>query len=113
MLLAGSREDKLRQITVENEKHAELRVEDNIFWGMRVHHDHIQDTLNTSSHALVDDTLLRFNTAGANTVPTPNVSGMRIEEDEEAESFNGPFFEQIGVLLYLSNTVRPDVSFDV
>lgn len=62
---------------------------------------------------LFDESLRRIRLADANSVPTPVASGMRIELDESRKSFTGPYSESVGVLLYLSNTVRLDTSFAI
>lgn len=50
---------------------------------------------------------------GAATVWVQIASVLRLEEDKEGASFNEPYSELTGELMYLSNTFRSEISFVV
>lgn len=43
-------------------------------------------------------------------MPTPNVAGDWIELDEEGVPFEEPDSQLVGVLLYIPNIIRPNIS---
>lgn len=76
---------------------------------MCVDHSLKNGTLRITNQPRIQSTLQRFCMEEAKTVLTPVSSGVRLEPDEDREPCGGPDYELVEVLLYLANTVRPDI----
>lgn len=76
-------------------------------------YDRDQGLLQISNCPLLDATLSRFGLTDANAVATSVGSGVRFEQEESGEEFNGPNAQLMGALIYLVSTGRPDISFAV
>lgn len=83
------------------------------FLDMSFEYDSHRGHVTISIQTLIDTTLRKFNIEKEKSVTTPIGSGVRIEADEEYENIKGPYAELVGVLLFISSIVRPDVLFAV
>lgn len=83
------------------------------FLSMNVDHDSDTKHMTISHQTVIDTTLRRFAMDNAKSVPNSISSGLHIESDDAGEALESPYSESIGVLLYISNTIRPLISFAV
>lgn len=113
VLFSGSCQKKLQEVASLIEAQVDLRVGESIakFHGMSKIYDEQHGTLKIASQSMLDATLELFNMTAANTVSTAVNSGTQIEEENDGEPFFEPYAELVGVLLYVSNTVLPDISY--
>lgn len=111
LLLVGQNERALSEYAQRIGGKVEVRVEERIykFLGLNVERDWKNVRLNISNPMLTRSILHRFNMHKAKPDRTPLPEGINLEK-EEVKS-NVPYKEVVGVLLYLSNTVRPDIAF--
>ena len=93
-----------------------LEREDNVagFLGVHLNVDHTDGTIELTQVGLIDRIVFAMGLTDATEVKTPAECGA-LQKDEDGEncdtSFNHPSI--VGMLLYLQNNTRPDITFAV
>lgn len=81
------------------------------FLGMCVLRDCAHLTIFNSR--LIESTVTRFGLVDVMRMPTSITSGVQKQVDSEGETFEAPYSQLVDLLLYMANTLRPDILFEV
>ena len=105
----------LKKANLETSSSGELRYIVNL----QIQRDRANRTITISQESYIKSLLERFGMADAHPTLTPMVPNYKLGEMNDDATDNDPpakyarYAELIGSLLYVSNTVRPDISFHV
>lgn len=113
IMLAGPDMETLRNVAQNMARKVQLRVEKTVERFMGISITQGREGISISNPQLSESIATRLNMAEAKSTTTPIASGSVINKDEDGRRVDAPYQELIGVLLYLANTVRPDISFSV